>query len=787
MRIDNRFKWGLAFRWVMILAFILTPPSPASTNSFAGTGLDQDSGSTILLKFGSFNPLVGEPEVPAELTSQTGNTIRLIQVSGPLTSPEILSLEDAGATLLSYVPENTYLAHVPPQALSRLQALPVVLWVGHYHPAYKIQAGLLERNEAQVEINLLLFPQLAEEDDRTALGAEIASLGGQLTYQEELSHVLRATVPPAAVISLARLPQVHWIDRYDPPRKDMDQVREMIGATSVFTFGFDGTGITGAVKDAGIDQTHPDFGNLIGTQGNPGVDEHGTCTFGIVFADGTEDAQAMGMMPGGSGVFCDWGWGRIWSIQELFNSYGGVFQSNSWSQGPHDGDYTSYSNSNDGAINSYDVSMLYSAGNSPASVGAVTISQDSAAKNVICVGGVFHKGDANQDNDEWHSYFGVGITPSQGPAADGRIKPDLCGYVDLIYTTDIVGAGGYTSGNYVSDFGGTSGACPIVAGAAGLTYDMYLDNHFDNNTAGDTPLPATIKALLIANAHQYSLSGSFSATRYQQGWGAPDLDRIYQAGSNQVIVDGGTALSTGESWSTVVTRYSGSEPLKISLVWSDKAGEASASKALINDLDLIVTAPGGSTFYGNNGLIYNHFSLSGGSADRLNNVENVFIQSPAEGDYTIEVFAYDVALDNHPDAGVNQDFSLVASMALEGTSDTMHAVMACVPTSGTLPTTVQIQPQLCNDDWFTRKLAGHIDLTIASGATYNNWRAGYTNVSPGDCFSRPFNTYLPNLGTLKGNNVFVLVGEDITPPPYNQPPYSASGDSDSAAGTFTGY
>ena len=121
-------------------------------------------------------------------------------------------------------------------------------------------------------------------------------------------------------------------------------------------------------------------------------------------------------------------------------------------------------------------------------------------------------------------------------------------------------------------------------------------------------------------------------------------------------------------------------------------------------------------------------------------MENVFIQSPAEGDYTIEVFAYDVALDNHPDAGVNQDFSLVASMALEGTSDTMHAVMACVPTSGTLPTNVQIQPQLCNDDWFTRKLAGHIDLTIASGATFNNWRAGYTNVSPGDCFSRPFNT-----------------------------------------------
>lgn len=783
----SRFKGGLVFKWAMIIAFILTPPSPASTISFTGADLDQDSGSTILLKHGAFNPLVGEPAVPAGLTSQAGNPIRLVQVCGPLTSAEILSLEDAGATLLSYVPENTYLAHVPAQALPRLRALPVVLWVGHFHPAYKIQAGLLEREEAQIEINLLLFPQLEGETDRIALGAEIASRGGQLTFQEETSHVLRATVPPAAVISLAKLPQVHWIDHYDPPRKDMDCVREMIGATSVFTFGFDGSGITGAVKDSGIDQTHPDFGNLIGTQGSPGVDDHGTCTFGIVFADGTESSQAMGMMPGGSGVFCDWGVARNWSIHELFYDFGGVFQSNSWSQGSHDGDYTSYSDTDDSAINTYDVSMLYSAGNSPDGVGATTISQDSAAKNVICVGGVFHKGDTNQDNDEWHNYYGAGTTPSQGPAADGRIKPDLCGYVDYIYTTDIVGAGGYTSGNYVSDFGGTSGACPIVAGAVGLAYDMYIDNHFGNNAAGNTPLPATIKALLIANAHQYSLSGSFSATRYQQGWGAPDLDQIYQAGSNQVIVDGGTALSTGESWSTVVTRHSGSDPLKISLVWSDEAGEASASKALINDLDLIVTAPGGSTFYGNNGLVNNQYSLSGGSSDRSNNVENVFIQSPAEGNYTIEVFAYDVAMDNHPDAGVNQDFSLVASMALEGTSDTMHVVMACVPTSGTLPTIVQFQPQLCNDDWFIRTLDGHIDVTVANGTIYNNWRRGYTNVSPGVCYSGPFNLTVPNLGTLKGDNIFNLVGEDITPSPYNQPPYSPSGDSDSEACTFTGY
>ena len=107
--------------------------------------------------------------------------------------------------------------------------------------------------------------------------------------------------------------------------------------------------------------------------------------------------------------------------------------------------------------------------------------------------------------------------------------------------------------------------------------------------------------------------------------------------------------------------------------------------------------------------------------------------------------------------------------------------------AGTLPATVQLHPQLCNDDWFTRRIAGHLDLTIANGTTYTNWRAGNTNVGPGECFYGPFIINLPNLGSLKGDNIFNLVGEDVTPPPYNQPPYSPSGDSDSDAGTFTGY
>lgn len=43
------------------------------------------------------------------------------------------------------------------------------------------------------------------------------------------------------------------------------------------------------------------------------------------------------------------------------------------------------------------------------------------------------------------------------------------------YTTDIVGTNGYSSGNYSTDFGGTSAACPYAAGAVACLQEAALD------------------------------------------------------------------------------------------------------------------------------------------------------------------------------------------------------------------------------------------------------------------------------------------------------------------------
>ncbi len=872
------------------MAFILALSLPC-------LAVDPGACSTIHLKYQAFSPANGEPDMPATLMASMDNPVRLVQVTGPLTSEEILSLEDAGATLLGYMQQNTYIAQVPGSALKSLEALPVVVWTGHYHPAYKIQAGLLQRTEDQIEVNMVIFRALDDEARRKEIHDAVNSLGGEISFEDPYSMAIRALVSPTAIPGLAALPQVSWIDRYDPPVTNMNNIRNTTGANIALSGGFNGSGITGEVKDNGIDQGHPDFGNLVGTYGGPVVDSHGTCTFGIVFGDGSGSSNATGMMPNGSGVFCDWYVSRGGSLNNLTNTWGGVFQSNSWSQGWTDSSYDSYSQEDDQAIVDYDAMMFYSASNSNYGVGAETCSVDAAAKNTVAVGAVFHQNTATLSDDQWENH-GSGSTPGQGPAADGRIKPDLCGFFDWIYCTDRTGSAGYSSTNYYDDFGGTSGACPIVAGAAGLTYEMYESNHFGNNPGHGTPHSATIKAMLIANAYQYSFS---DATRYQQGWGLVDVGRIHDAGTSMFIQDGGNPLSTGQSWSTAVARYSVSEPMKISLVWNDEPGESSSSKALINDLDLTVTSPGGTVYRGNVGLVSNLYSTSGGSSDRLNNVENVFIQSPQSGTWTIQVSAYNVAQDNDPAAGVNQDFSVVASMVygsclddiyepnntfgtastpfggtipglqicdsdedyfrlyaeagnniqvdidfidadgdlslylyspsqalldsstsstdgetvsasavsatgyffarvigvgaventyeltttVAGMGQTMHTEIGCIPASGVLPYMVQLWPQLCNDNNITRRLAGHIDINIGNGTDYINWRAGFTNVIAGNCYTNVIGVNLPALGALVGVNTFTIVGEDVTAAPYNQPPFSPSGDTDISFCTST--
>ncbi len=116
------------------------------------------------------------------------------------------------------------------------------------------------------------------------------------------------------------------------------------------------------------------------------------------------------------------------------------------------------------------------------------------------------------------------------------------------------------------------------------------------------------------------------------------------------------------------------------------------------------------------------------------------------------------------------------AMVFELPERTIAAGLGCSPLSGTVPFATQMTVTLGNpDDGQSRRVAGRIDLTLAGGQYYTNWRAGFTNLTALEIYSTSWLQSIPAVGSVLGENVFVLLAEDVTPAPYNQPPYPPSG------------
>ena len=235
-----------------------------------------------------------------------------------------------------------------------------------------------------------------------------------------------------------------------------------------------------------------------------------------------------------------------------------------------------------------------------------------------------------------------------------------------------------------------------------------------------------------------------------------------------------------------------------------------ASAASLGDLDgdgvtdLAVGAwlddDGGGAF-GNRGAVWVLFLNSDGTvkahqkiSDTVGGFTGVLDDSDSFGMSTASLGDLDgdgvtdlaVGASNDDDGGT--DHGAVWVLFLDGVStDVISADLTCVPLSGTLPFDTTITVALTNMyATQVRRIAGRVDVTLANGEYFSNYRAGYTNVAASDSYVTSWNTTIPELGSMIGDNEFTLVAEDVTPAPYNQPPYLPAGDTATASCTVTG-
>jgi hypothetical protein len=265
---------------------------------------------------------------------------------------------------------------------------------------------------------------------------------------------------------------------------------------------------------------------------------------------------------------------------------------------------------------------------------------------------------------------------SRGPTDDGRIKPDivapgtwiLSGY-SSVYQEGYGDPVNAQNGAYQWDgwgmprnvdykhMGGTSMSNPLVAGAATVVRDFY------QKTDGHNASAALVKATLINSAadmldenNDGTDDNDFPIPNVHEGWGRVDLANATD-GTHQ-YVDNAAGINTGTTTTYQFTVDTAGSPFKVSLVWSDFASTEAAATNLVNDLDLEIQAPGGTVYKGN--VFSDGWSLSGGSADSINNVENAYVQSAAAGTWTVRVIGSNVPQGPQPYAIVaDGDFAPV--------------------------------------------------------------------------------------------------------------------------------
>ena len=168
---------------------------------------------------------------------------------------------------------------------------------------------------------------------------------------------------------------------------------------------------------------------------------------------------------------------------------------------------------------------------------------------------------------------------------------------------------------------------------------------------------------MINSAYRYPIEGKKPIfTRFKQGWGMPDLGRLYESRKRLFVVDQEIALCDHQAVEYRLRLPEGEPEFRATLAYTDPLGTTSAAKALVNDLDLIVIAPDGKRYLGNHGLLDRNVSREGGSPDRINNVENVFLEKPVPGVWRVIVAAHRIAWPGQRAKPTwDQDFALVVS------------------------------------------------------------------------------------------------------------------------------
>lgn len=601
----------------------------------------------------------------------------VLETNGPLTDAQRADLAARGVDIQHALTNGRLLARVADSA-----SLPAGMRIAPLSVDEKLHRGArkeISRAREHAHLNVIFHKDVTFDEARTAIAAAGGSLFDPLATQFAPMQRVQAFIPAVTVRALAEDDRVMAIAGPVRFRMQSDNAKsaELAHVTELYSapYNLTGEGVVVSLYELAAAQVHNEFQGRMtvhATGGGGGDATHATHVAGTIGAGGI-NAEAKGMAPKvtihqyrasgnadvwlGSkrdnlaplGVVADnnsWGYVLGWQdeggqglpvwndFEEYYGGYDLILAAPLDQITREKGVLFVHSAGNDGDLPSltpwkehrhinddldpiidkvYCVSQNGSGSDCPVplcSTGAEfcertvhldtapfdTIGVTAAAKNILTVGAT--------DGTEAIIPFS-----SRGPAKDGRIKPEVVARGFNVLSTVPV--------NQYGRLSGTSMSSPAVTGVVALVTEQWHKLH-----SNATPGPAVLKALIIAGARDQGNPGP----DYSYGFGhvnaKASVDLIIADGGKGTRIKTGT-LAQGATFEMPVAVRT-AQDLRVVLHWSDPeiaflGGDDLAAVALVNDLDVKVIAPNGSTVLP---YVLDKVNYTANATRGVNNVDN---------------------------------------------------------------------------------------------------------------------------------------------------------------------
>ncbi|MCC6228021.1 MAG: S8 family serine peptidase [Phycisphaerales bacterium] len=362
-----------------------------------------------------------------------------------------------------------------------------------------------------------------------------------------------------------------------------------VNIDGAWNLGYTGQGVTIGILEGGFEAGHEDLFanyNASASQSGGSATSHGTCCAGVAAAVGNNGKGGVGAAFGAKVSQLLYGSDSQTATALGYKNDVNWIKSNSW--GPTDGGYiASMTEVELGAIQGavdtgrggLGTIFVWAAGNG-GTIDRVDYDGYASSRYVVSVGAI-----GDEDYRAYYNELGSShlvVAPSNGNTRG-------------VYTTDVTGGGGYSSGNYTADFGGTSSACPLGAGVIALMVEANPGLTWRD-----------VQQILIATARkcdpsnsQWVLNGAGHWVNYNYGFGAIDasaavnLARVWpgvrperSAVTNPIVV--GLQIPdnnpTGVTSSTTIGDNLTIETVEVQL---------NVAHVFVGDLQITLTAPSG--------------------------------------------------------------------------------------------------------------------------------------------------------------------------------------------------